>query len=329
VPVRRRSALAIVSVALALAVVPVTSASAAKERPTGRVFLPNPVVVLQDQTLVDGNDADAPVFADAYAIVRLRNLNRSGYLRGDFAEVIAPQAAFSARRRFRYDRSDARFEQVMTYHAVTQAQRYLRALGFTDVNDGRQRIVLRAGFDNSFYDPMKDELLFGKGGVDDAEDMDIIWHEYGHAIQVDQIPGFGASDDALAIGEGFGDFWAFTMSEPVSFGYEPACIGDWDSVTYTDDEPHCLRRVDLDLTVDDRTGSPHHDGQIWSRAFYDLYLELGRDLTTRIAITANEAFAVDTTFAAAAGAVVDAAQELDGKPAADAARTAFADRGIL
>ena len=31
----------------------------------------------------------------------------------------------------------------------------------------------------------------GTGGVDDAEDPEVIWHEYGHAIQDDQVPGCG------------------------------------------------------------------------------------------------------------------------------------------
>jgi hypothetical protein len=93
--------------------------------------------------------------------------------------------------------------------------------------------VSQYGGDNSFYDPKKDEITLGKGGVDDGEDLEVIWHEYGHAIQDSQVPGFGVGHDAGSIGEGFGDYWAFTMSEPVSGGFDPACIADWDSVSYT------------------------------------------------------------------------------------------------
>ena len=50
------------------------------------------------------------------------------------------------------------------------------------------------------------------GGVDDAQDPDIVYHELGHAIQDDQIPGFGQPSfsslgDPGALGEGFGDYW--------------------------------------------------------------------------------------------------------------------------
>ena len=50
--------------------------------------------------------------------------------------------------------------------------------------------------DNSFYSPGTKALTFGRGGVDDAEDAEIILHEYGHSIQDNQVPGFGASAQA-------------------------------------------------------------------------------------------------------------------------------------
>ena len=62
--------------------------------------------------------------------------------------------------------------------------------------------------DNSDYSPVTKALRFGTGGVDDAEDAEIILHEYGHAIQDNQVPGFGASNECGAMGEGFGDYLA-------------------------------------------------------------------------------------------------------------------------
>lgn len=297
----------------------------------GRVFLPNPVVTLQDQTLTDQKDRDYAALADAYQVVTLTNLDGSGYLHGDFAYVSGTKNdAFSATGEFLYGRSHTWFEQVMAYEAVTQAQLYIQSLGFTNVNDEPQNMrVDQYGADNSFYDPAKDTITLGKGGVDDGEDMEVIWHEYGHAIQDDQVPGFGVSHDSGSIGEGFGDYWAFTMSEPVSGGYGAACIMDWDSVSYTTTVPHCLRRVDLDLTVDDQTGRIHHDGQIWSRALYDIHLALGRETADRIILQAQFAFGVDPSFADAANATVAAAEQLAGHGAAIKVQKAFEDRGIL
>ena len=47
------------------------------------------------------------------------------------------------------------------------------------------------GADNSFSTDKQDGIRFGKGGVDDAEDAEVILHEYGHAIQDSQQMPFG------------------------------------------------------------------------------------------------------------------------------------------
>ncbi|MCP6756217.1 hypothetical protein NL533_31820, partial [Klebsiella pneumoniae] len=84
--------------------------------------------------------------------------------------------AFSATNTFVYNRHDDRFEQVMAYYWITTAQNYIQSLGFgaarRPVNKQPQAVRLnQLGADNSFAtDHPKNELRFGKGGVDDAED---------------------------------------------------------------------------------------------------------------------------------------------------------------
>jgi hypothetical protein len=297
----------------------------------GRVFDPNPVVTLRDESLTDQKDADYPALQPAYFVRTLTNLDGSGYLRGDYADVTGTTGrAFAANLEFLFGRSDARFEQVMAYHAVTGAQSYIQSLGFSTVNNEPQDVKANQfGGDNSFFYPKQDVITVGKGGVDDGEDAEVIWHEYGHAIQEAQVPGFGVGHDAGAIGEGFGDYWAVTMSVPVSGGFEVPCVADWDSVSYTDTVPHCLRRVDLDLTVADATGGIHHDGQIWSRALWDIHGALGRTTADRVILEAQFSFAPDTSWGDAALDTVAAAQVLAGPGAAMKVRRAFQDRGIL
>jgi hypothetical protein len=329
---RRTVALAISALAFTIPSLQASPAQAFTGTAQGKVFEPNPVVTLRNGSLTDQKDADYPALQAAYKIVTLVKLDGSGLLRGDYADVCGTKScASSSDGAYLFGRDHTWFEQVMSYHAITQAQLYIQSLGFTDVNNEPQ--VVRAdqfGGDNSFYDPKKDEITVGKGGVDDGEDLEVIWHEYGHAIQDDQVPGFGVTHDANSIGEGFGDYWAFTMSVPVSGGFDPACIADWDSVSYTVGDPvHCLRRVDLDLTLDDQTGRIHHDGQIWSRALYDIHNALGRQTADRVILQAQFAFGVDPSFAEAARATVDAARSIAGSSAAVKVRRAFEERGIL
>jgi Zn-dependent metalloprotease len=236
-----------------------------------------------------------------------------------------------------YNRSQDEFEQVMAYYWVTQAQLYIQRLGFGStrrpVNAESQDIrINQYGADNSFWtNHPKDEIRFGKGGVDDAEDAEVILHEYGHAIQDAQVANFGSSPEGGAIGEAFGDYWAVTVTDTVAHnGFDVPCVADWDSVSYTSGPSHCLRRVDTDKHYpEDVVGEVHADGEIWSRALWDIRNALGSTQADTIILESQFSFAPDTTFAEAAAVTVTTAQKIGGTKAAKAVTAAFANRGIL
>ena len=133
----------------------------------------------------------------------------------------------------------------MVYFHIDRVQRHIQQLGFANVLNGSIKVnVDGIPDDNSFYSPMSKSLTFGTGGVDDAEDADIILHEYGHAIQDDQVPGFGPSGEARAMGEGFGDYLAASFFAERKAERLRPCVGTWDAVAYSGDEPPSLRRLD-------------------------------------------------------------------------------------
>ena len=300
----------------------------------GTVFLPNPVAELQDQTLTDQKDADYAALAPAYHDVVLTNLDGSGFLSGDWAQVISETGdpAYSAANEFRYRRDDDRFEQVMAYYWITEAQRYIQSLGFGStrrrVNMKPQHVRINQwGVDNSFATEHKDEMRFGKGGVDDAEDAEVILHEYGHAIHFSQGFVFG-SEEAGAISEGFGDYWAAAVTNVVAPTPDPACVADWDSTSYTATVPHCLRRVDRNLHYPENLrGEVHFDGQIWSRALWDIRQAIGHVRADTVILEAQFNFP-GTTMRDLAASTVSTAQRLYGRSVANAVRTAFANRGL-
>jgi hypothetical protein len=349
--VTRRSAvrpalavLALTGLTAALTGVAPAAAGPATGAASAVVFDVNPVQSSGDEGLTDQKDSATAVPAKDYVTVTLTNLDGSGYLRGDWANVVSETgdpAYAPPGGSYVYDRHDDRFEQVMAYYWVTQAQLYLQSLGFggangdlPPVNAESQDVRLNQyGADNSFSWDKKDLLRFGKGGVDDAEDAEVIVHEYGHAVHDSQVAGFGTSLDAGSIGEAFGDYLAVSVGlarggAPAA-GIPAACVADWDSVSYTSRVPHCLRRVDTDLTVSQRRGEVHFDGQIWSRALWDIRTALGDRTANRIIINAQFGFAPDTSFAAAATKTVQTAQAMYGTRAAKVVTAAFEARGIL
>src|SRR5262249_21690305 len=150
-------------------------------------------------TFVDNNDATSAALDAARFSVTLPHLDGTGVLRGTFADArpqSAGQRAQSAGLTFNYTRNDDHFEEVEAYYHLDRAQTRIQGLGFTDVNNRVQVAVVNAGNqDNSFYSASNQQLSFGAGGVDDAEDGDIVLHEYGHSIQDNQVPGFGGGDE--------------------------------------------------------------------------------------------------------------------------------------
>ena len=308
----------------------------------GSVFVSNPVQSLGDETLTDQKDADAAVPAAAYHDVVLTNLDGSGYLRGTYANVTSEtgNAAYSPTNTFRYTRHQDEFEQVMAYYWITEAQKYVHSLGFGETRRGIDNVsqavrIDQWGADNSFTtDHPTSEIRYGKGGVDDAEDAEVILHEYGHALHQGQNFSF-ASEQAGAISEGFADYWAVTVTDVVSkrLGVrerEPLpCVADWDSTSYTSTVPHCLRRIDEDLHYPaDLDGEVHDDGQIWSRALWDIRQKLGNVKADTIILQGSMDFP-GTTMPDLANRTVAAAQDLYDARTASVVRSAFASRGIL
>ena len=90
------------------------------------------------------------------------------------------------------------------------------------------------------------------------------------------------------------------------------------------------RRVDTNLHYpEDLDGRVHHDGQIWSRALWDIRNELGHIQADTIILESHFSFPNDASMPEAAEEVVNAAEHLYGAAVADVVRSVFEARGIL
>ena len=314
----------------------------------GAVFMVNPVQSSGDQTLTDQRDAASAVPASAYARVPLRNLDGSGYLRGKWvvvksatgAPAYSPQGRYFCNRRPGPVRAGDRLFLGQPDPGVPPGPRLrrsrLRAARHHQATVHRQDQPVRRRQHYQTDKPYR--IRLGKGGVDDAEDAEVIVHEYGHAVHQSQVPGYGQSVDAGAIGESFGDYLAVTVGLAAADQYgwpvraEEACPMDWDATSYTD-APHCIRRFDRDLTLDERRNQVHYDGQIWSQALWEIrlgYEDLG--LTTSdwdtTYIASQFDYDRDTSFQDAARTTYQYARDRDGRAAAALVKEKFEDRGI-
>ncbi|MFL5358195.1 M36 family metallopeptidase [Archangium sp.] len=277
---------------------------------TGRVFIgTNAVVATRDITLRD----TSTVPSTAYRTESLLNLAGNGFLDGTYASSSnTKKRVSSATNTFSYSRGQAGFTETMGYFHIDYAERYIQSLGFTNVNN-RQQVFSANGTtqDNSWYTPNTKIITYGTGGVDDAEDAEVILHELGHSIQDNQVPGFGSGAESGAMGEGFGDYWGASLGTATSGGFQDACVADWDAVSYSSANPPCLRRLDTTKHYPESVaGEVHADGEIWSGALWNIRTSLGGTRADTLILQHHFLLPTNPSFNTAANALVTAAKNL-------------------
>ena len=298
----------------------------------GQVFKDNAVVATQNNNLVDGNDAASAVPSNAYSQVTLQGLAGTNRLDGTFASGSGSKTrAVGTSNNFSFLRNTKAFSETMAYFHIDFAQRYIQALGFGNVNNRQQVFSIdRSTADNSSYSPSTKKITYGTGGVDDAEDGEVIIHEYGHSIQDNQVPGFGSREEGGAMGEGFGDYLAATVSASLTGEFQITCIAEWDATSYASGVPHCLRRLDSTKHYpQDVDGEVHDDGELWSASLFQIRTALGAVRADKLILQAHFLLSASANFSDGGNALVTAAKNL-GFTAAEVTtvRTILLNRGF-
>ena len=108
---------------------------------------------------------------------------------------------------------------------------------------------------------------------------DVVYHEYGHAINGQFYGTQGQSFQNGGMNEGYADVWAFAVQE------DPL-LGDG---AYPQTPDVTIRRYDIDPKVypADIVGEVHGDGEIIAGAWWDTYVLLGQDMDATMALFAG------------------------------------------
>jgi hypothetical protein len=287
------------------------------------VFDPNPVVEQGSRDgLADNGNSDTGVPASLYRNVTLPDLETTGCLVGEWvtARVSAGASCPPGRDFGSVKRGNPCncFDMAMAYFHIDRMQRYLQSLGFLNVVHRSIPVNLHAtSEDNSFYSPSTGSLNFGDGGVNDAQDADVIDHEYGHAIQDSQRQGFGVTTEGGTLGEGFGDYWQAAMSaNQGNSDVFNTCFAEWDTSAVTDDALPCLRVLDHPWTVEqaqEECGGReiHCVGQAWSNILWTIRKQLGGAVADKLIVQSQFSYSVESGFRDASLALLFADQQLN------------------
>ncbi|MEM6337215.1 MAG: hypothetical protein AAF752_11655, partial [Bacteroidota bacterium] len=259
---------------------------------------------------------------------------------GPYAEIIdteAPTNGLFAQpsSTFNFTRSQSGFEAVNVYYHVDQTMRYLNETLNLNIMPslypGGVRFDPHAlnGSDNSNYVSSLQRIAFGEGGVDDAEDADVIIHELGHGLH-DWAAGTISQSNGLS--EGIGDFVAHSYSRSLNQWSPGDAAYDW---MFNWDGHNQFWNGRVTNWNDSNTwpagtggGCLHTCGQYWASSMMDIWDVLGRDLTETAHWEGIKMTGGSTTHEDAAQAVIQAAISLSYTPAqVQAICDAFTDTG--
>ncbi|GMQ81699.1 MAG: hypothetical protein BMS9Abin05_1134 [Rhodothermia bacterium] len=324
---------------------------------SGYVFDPDPITkagVPYGPPYVDNGDAANPELNAARVLVTLLDISTDTQglyvLEGPNVQIVGVNQSntvtysppkVATPQGFTFTRENDGFEAVNAYYHIDQSQRYVQSLGVLD----RQNLSIRVnpvGFtnDDSFYFPSSNFLIFGSGGVDDAEDASVIWHEYGHALFQAGAPGLLSTLEGTALHEGWADYWAASYAR---YLWEIGAVArsDWERIFRWDSGDGQLwngrvldhaGRYPEDTCSDDPSPvncSVHNDGRLWGTVLMEVYSDLGRAVTDELTLRSHAYLIAPGTFRDAAEAVVQADLDYFGGAHLASLLTRFGARGLV
>lgn len=278
---------------------------------TGKVFNPDPLTsanVGYGGAYQDSSDADIVVlnnqrqtktFKASFDGTTFSLKNQYIELRDNNGDGILPVTSSSPL--FDYTRHQSGFEDVNAYYHLTKQSDYIRSLGFNATSQLVYPDPHGGTGDNSFFNE-PNTIYFGTGGVDDAEDADVVIHEYTHFVSYNAAPSTNSGQDRNSIDEGTCDYFAASYSKSIN-AYNWTKVFNWDG-----NPPFWNGRV-VNTTKrypQNISNNIYKDGEMWSSTLMQIHDELGKATTDSLVLQTMYLFASNMTYPQVADALLQA-----------------------
>jgi hypothetical protein len=296
---------------------------------TGFIFDPDPLTragAVYGGGYVDGNDADTAQLTAARSAVTLRDVTLTGTqytLVGPWAEIreieLPTKGLFpSATADWSFTRNQDGFEAAMTYWHIDNYMRYVnvtlgvaaRPSAYTtgvrfDPHGQESPSQPGVPVDNSRYQGGTQNLAFGEGCVDDAEDADVIIHELGHGLH----DFLGTISQVDGLSEGLGDYVAVSYTRSLGLLAPTSPAYSW--VFKWDGHNACWPGRTAAVTTTYPSGSvPHARGQNWSTSNMRIWNAIGREKADKAVFEGIRLTNGSSTQPQAAAAAMQAARNM-------------------
>jgi len=211
--------------------------------------------------------------------------------------VVAPLT--STLPSFLYNRSMSGFEDVNALYHITNFHNYISSIGYDTLMDLQLVVDPHAqnGFDNSVFNRNggNPNIMFGTGGVDDAEDADVIIHEYSHGVSWSANNNSSFSFERSGLDEGLADYFATSYSRSIS-SFNWADMFSWDG----HNEFWAGRTATTTLNYPYTGPNFYAVGEIWNTAMSAIWTDLGNIVTDKLMLESLHFFTNNTTLSEAA-----------------------------
>lgn len=263
------------------------------------VYNPNPIVssnTIYGSPLVDNSDQNSIELTQARSfkntvvsfneITKQLELENASFKLVDVSLPAIPVPLFTATP-LDYTRDEDEFEAINAFYHLNAFMNYVQdSLGYDALLNQQVEIDVHAlnGQDNSLFRTAGNpQILFGNGGVDDAEDGQVVVHELAHAILFFATGGTNSGVERNAIEEAVADYLAASYSKSIDeFNWEN--IPSWDGHNEFWDG----RVVNSSKVYPaDFFNNIYLDAEIWSSTMMKIEEVLGRKTTNELQLESS------------------------------------------
>ena len=241
-------------------------------------------------------------------------------------------SASSVSSQMHYTRDNSFFEDVNVVYHITNHRQHLTGLGYPNLPSYKIEVDPHAlsGSDQSFFStagtPFR--LYMGEGGVDDAEDADVILHEFSHAVIFEASPSSSITIERGCIEEALCDYFAASYSSSIT-SYNSSRVFNWDSGEGQIWAGRSVQSEKYYGQLSFKNGNYYSNTDVIASCLMTIYGEIGRAKTDELVLEALFNLTGNTTMPDFAGFMLITDTALNNGVHSSIITNAFSQRNII